>query len=199
MGQYEALLNRLGGEKRAKAFLAGQLVVVSPDQVIKPAILKIDRSKPFDPAISIGTGWTIWRGPKNGNGLEGDEEQDGRSLAITELDPTRLISQTGFKKTETSLVGEVRLARLTLRAIQADAKIAETLLSEKDQITLKWLEKTLDVAWIEFLGTILRNPDGNRYSLYLYRSPDGSSWLSFYRWLGYDRDALCSALGFASN
>lgn len=37
----------------------------------------IDRAKPFNSAEFIGSDWNVWRGPKDGNGLEGEEEQDG--------------------------------------------------------------------------------------------------------------------------
>lgn len=195
-GQTEALLNRLGGEERAKLFLSGQLVVVSPDQVFKPSILKIDRTNPFDPAKFIGEGWSIWRGPKKGKGLEGDEEQDSRSLAITELDPTKLIAQTGLNEDETTVTGEEKRARLLLKAIQADAKIGQTLYEEEGQTTLKWLHKTLNLTWIEFLGTTLRDSNGNRSALYLYRDV-GGSWGWDYDWLDSYRYAGAPALGVA--
>jgi hypothetical protein len=196
MGQFEALINKLGGEERTKLFLSGQLVVVSPDQVSKPSILKIDRTNPFDPAKFIGEGWSIWRGPKDGKGLEGDEEQDSRSLAITELDPTKLFAQTGLNEDETTVTGEEKRARLMLKAIQADAKIARVLYEEEGQTTLKWLHKTLNLTWIEFLGTTLRSPGGRRNALYLYRDGDGSwSWGCY--WLDYNRHASYPAVGFA--
>lgn len=50
-------------------------------------ILFIDRSIPFNPAKFIGAGWTIWRGPADGDGLSGEEDHDERSLAIMEIDP----------------------------------------------------------------------------------------------------------------
>lgn len=196
MGQFEALINKLGGEERTKLFLSGQLVVVSPDQVSKPSILKIDRTNPFDPAKFIGEGWSIWRGPKDGKGLEGDEEQDSRSLAITELDPTKLFAQTGLNEDETTVTGEEKRARLMLKAIQADAKIARVLYEEEGQTTLKWLHKTLNLTWIEFLGTTLRGPGGGRDALCLCRGDDGS-WDWGYYWLGFDRGASDPAVGFA--
>jgi hypothetical protein len=168
LGHTEALINKLGGVKRAKLFLSGQLIVVSPDQVFKPSTLNIDRTNPFDPAKFIGEGWSIWRGPKDksdpkySKGLEGDEEQDRRSLAITEIDPAKLLIQTGLKDKETTIVGEEKRARLLLESIQADAKIGEALYKEEGQATLKWLHKTLNVTWLEFLGTtgIIYKNDG---------------------------------------
>jgi len=45
--------------------------------------------------------------------------------------------------------------------------------------------------------TFLRNPNGNRYTLYLYRDDDGS-WNWNYNWLDNDRNASNPALGFAT-
>ncbi len=173
-GQMNAVVKKLGGTPGALKFLRGELVVVPLEHVLKPQVLKIDRTNPFDPATFIGEGWIIWRGPKDGKGLKGDEEQDKRSLAITELDPTKLIAQTGLNEGESTVTGEEKRARLLLKAIQADAKIGEALYKEENQTTLKWLHKTLNVTWLEFLGTTLRYPDGDRGALYLYRSGDGS-------------------------
>lgn len=184
--QTEALLDKIGGKKRAEALLVDELVVVPPGQVFKPSILKIDRTNPFDPAKFIGESWSIWRGPKDGNGLEGDEEQDARSLAITELDLTKLITQTGLEGDESKVAGEVKLARLLLKAIQADAKIAQALCKEKGQTNLRWLHNVLNLTWIEFSGTTLRSPYGQRHSLCLYRFTDGS-WGWGYLWLNIDR------------
>lgn len=43
----------------------------------------------------------------------------------------------------------------------------------------------------------LRNPNGNRYSLYLYRKDDGS-WDWNYNWLDNDRNASNPTLGLAN-
>ena len=197
-GQTEALLNKLGGEERAKLFLSGQLVVVPIERVLKPSIIRIDRANPFNPAKFIGDGCSIWRGPKDGDGLDGAEEQDKRSLAITELDPAKLFLQTGLDEEETTVTGEVKRARLLLRAIQADAKIGQWLYVEKGQATLRWLHETLKVTWIEFLGTTLRDPRGSRIAMYLRKRGDGS-WDWGFDWLGTHRNIGCPALGVESN
>jgi hypothetical protein len=61
---------------------------------------------------------------------------------------------------------------------------------------LKWLHKTFNLTWFEFLGTTLRDSDGNRCALYLYRD-DGGSWYWLCYWLGSDRGANYLALGVA--
>ncbi len=195
-GQLNAIVKKLGGTPGALKFLRGETVVVPLEHVLKPQVLKIDRTTPFDPATFTGEGWSIWRGPKDGDGLKGDEEQDKSSLAITELDPTKLIAQTGLIDDETTVTGEEKRARLLLKAIQADAKIGEALYKEENQTTLKWLHKTLNVSWIEFLGTTLRSPYGRRGALCLYRR-DGGSWDWSAGWLDRSRSASDTALGFA--
>lgn len=115
-----------------KSFLIKKLKeVVEEYKNLYPEIpvlkIKIDRNQPFNPEKFIGQGWTFWKGPANGDGLSGEVEQDARSLAISEIDCSRFIIQTGLEKGETVITGEVKRARLILQAIQADAKIAQTL------------------------------------------------------------------------
>jgi hypothetical protein len=164
--------------------------------ILGPGTLIIDRSKAFDPAKFIGSGWTIWKGPRDGYGLKGEEAQDKRSLAMTEFNLVKAILQTGLEEGETSITGEVKLARLLQQATQADARVAQALFEEEGQTTLRWMHKHLGVTWMEFLGTELRRSDGHRYALYLYRNGDGS-WDWRYRWLDNGRDAGDRALGFA--
>ncbi|MEY2664813.1 MAG: hypothetical protein RIT04_621 [Candidatus Parcubacteria bacterium] len=164
--------------------------------ITAPGTLPIDRSRPFNPAKFIGGGWTIWKGPEDGDGLTGKEEQDERSLAITEINLANLIIQTGLREGETRVTGEAKQARLMLTAIQADAKIAQMLYEEEGQTTLRWMYKHLDVSWIEFLGTTLRDPRGSRIALCLYRR-DGGLWSNGARYLNEQRYATSPALGFA--
>ena len=62
-------------------------------------IVKVDRSLPFDPAKFIGKGWTI-------------EEQDERSLALSEVDLTKVRFEDMLKSGESSIQGEEKLKRL---------------------------------------------------------------------------------------
>jgi hypothetical protein len=152
---------------------------------------------PFTPAKF---GCTIWRGGVKGKGLAGEEEQDKRSLSKTTFDPAKMTEaniQTGLNEGEQCISGEVKLARLIAKAIQADARFAQTLLEEEGQKTLRFLHDALGITWLEFLGTVLRDPDGYRCALCLYRKGDGS-WNWYYYWLDDDRRAGNPALGFAS-
>ncbi|TAK57792.1 hypothetical protein EPO17_01015 [Patescibacteria group bacterium] len=170
-------------------------------KITPPPPLVIDRTHPFDPSTFIGQGWTIWKGEASGNGLSGEEEQDKRSLIITELDASKLTKEgnflTGLEGNESVIVGEKKLARLIVKAIQADAKIAEALYKEEGQKTLRFLYDTLGVTWMEFLGTVLRGPGGGRFALCLCRLGSGG-WGWCCDWLDSGRDAGNPALGLAS-
>ncbi len=134
-------------------------------------VIKIDRSKPFDPVSFIGEGWSI-------------EEQDERSLVITELDLTKIQFKTMLRDDENIVKGEEKLRRLKKAAyVRLDARIFQTLWENQYLIPEKWKEKTKgNTTFICFDGTILRSPDGNRCVLYLYWY-DGR-WLWHYSWLG---------------
>jgi len=153
----------------------------------EPKIIPIDRSQPFDSAAfkGLGGGWTIWRGPKDGDGLTGEEEQDSRALAITELDLSKIRFETGLEGKETSVKGETKLARLKkANYVRLDAKVFQTLWENQHLIPLQWKEKTNgNTTYIFFDGTVLRGPYGYRYVLCLYWHDDAWSWDA--RWLGH--------------
>lgn len=145
--------------------------------------MKINRTKEFDLVKFIGKNWAI-------------ESENEESLKIKDLDISKLVLHTGLKGNETYITGEERLKRLE-GTILLDASIAQTLYEEKGQKTLEEIYGKLGCMWIEFLGTILRDPHGNRRALCLYRSVDGS-WSWGCRWLYDDRRASFPALGFES-
>lgn len=149
-------------------------------------ILHINRSTPFAPASFIGDGWTIWKGPADGNGLEGEEEYDTRSTALTELDLTKVKLVTMLKSGETSITGEERLKRLKEAGhIRLDAKIFQTLWENKPLIPESWKEKINgNTKFVSFDGTVLRSSGGDRCILYLYWLGDKWHWL--YDWLVND-------------
>lgn len=170
--------------RRLVAFLNNGLNFVMKGQ----NVLLIDRTKPFNPAV-IGSGWTIWRGPKDGDGLKGEEEQDARSLALTKVDFSKVLFTACLKKGELYITGEEKLSRhAAANHVRLDANIGQALLEEKDQATLNWMYTTFNITWFELPGTVLRDSNGIRYFLYLYRLGDGR-WRWHYRWLGYDRRA----------
>jgi hypothetical protein len=136
-------------------------------------IVKVDRSSPFDPAKFIGKGWTI-------------EEQDERSLALSEVDLTKVRFEDMLKSGENSIQGEEKLNRLKKAGhIRLDAKFFQTLWENRQMISASWKEKIGgNIRYIVFDGTVLRNSPGNRYVLCLYW--DGDIWIWNYCWLGND-------------
>lgn len=171
--------------RRLVAFLNNGLNFVMKD----PGVLLINRTKPFDPATFIGIGWTIWRGPKDGNGLKGEEEQDARSLAMTEIDFSKALFTACIKEGELYITGEEKLTRhMATNHVRLDARVGQALLEECGQATLNWLYTTFNITWFELPGTVLRDSDGDRCFLCLCRSDDGRwDWNCY--WLGNDRDA----------
>mgnify|MGYP001574659035 FL=1 len=148
---------------------------------VQSSILPIPRAIPFNPAEFLGSGWSIWKGPADGDGLSGEEEQDERSLAITELDLSRVQLVTCLNEGEECITGEERLKRLKENNfIRLDASIFLTLWQNQHFIPGVW--KKTNTTFIFFEGTILRSPGGARCVLCLFW--DGSEWFWLYfHWL----------------
>ncbi len=132
-------------------------------------LICIDRTTPFDPSAFMGKGWSI-------------EEQDERSLRITELDLNKVTFETMLRSGEVSIQSEEKIRRLKeVGHIRLDAKVLQTLWEEESLIPENW--KTSD-GGILFGGTILRNSDGDRCVLCLRWN--GRVWDWFYSWLDVD-------------
>lgn len=121
----------------------------------EPKVIPIDLSKSFDPAF-IGEGWKI-------------EEQDERSLALSEIDLTKVRLETMLEGRETSVNGEEKLKRLKKAGhIRLDAKVFQMLWENQHLIPERWKEQTNgNTTFIYFDGTILRDSRGRRYVLCL--------------------------------
>ena len=170
--------------------VAGYFSIINHDgrDLVDLNVLQVDRAKPFDPRSFIGQGWTIWKGSINGNGLSGEEEQDRVSLELSKIPLKDILAVSSLKSGESYITGEEALRRLhSGKNICLDANVAKGLYEEEGQTSLRWLYTHRGIEWVEFPGTTLRYANGNRYSLYLYRSDDGS-WRWDYYYLGIDRD-----------
>ena len=126
------------------------------------------------------------------------EEQDERALVITEVDLSKIRLETTLKPGETPVIGEERLKRLKKAGhIRLDAKVFQTLWENQSLIPEKWKEKTNgNTTYIFFDGTVLRDPDGDRYALCLYWY-DGE-WYWYYDWLDVDFGASYPSAVLAS-
>jgi len=146
---------------------------------------KIIRAVPFDPAKFIDKGYTIWRGPSDGYGLEGEEEQDARSLVLKEVELSKLLFETCLQKGESLIKGKEKLKRLkSAGRIRLDARFGAALYKEPGYRTLEWLRANRGIAWVDFPGTTIRVPFGHQYVLDLYFG--GSGWYWYVRWLEND-------------
>lgn len=134
-------------------------------------VIMINRFKLFNPAKFIGKGWTI-------------EEQDERSLALTEIDLSKVKFETCLQEGETNIQGEEKLKRLKQADhIRLDAHFFLTLWKNKHLIPESWKEKTNgNTTFIFFDGTVLRGPGGRRYVLCLCWRDGRWDWRCY--WLG---------------
>ncbi|MEK7080279.1 MAG: hypothetical protein AAB925_00400 [Patescibacteria group bacterium] len=143
---------------------------------------------PFDPQKFFNKDWMFWKGPKDGDGLNGEEERDRASMALTEVDFEKTDFLTCLKEGETSITGEEKLVRLrklnrTLYGANVFIGLWQDYQQNKDQGLLEKLYQQKGVMYVDFFGDILRGPRGDRCVLCLYRGGDGSwdwrcSWLN---------------------
>lgn len=138
------------------------------------ALVAIIRNR-FNPAEFIGQGWSIVA-----------DETDARSLALTELDLTKVQQVTMLKDGETYVKGEEKLKRLkSSDYIRLDADIFLMLWENQHLIPESWKEKVNgNTRYIYFDGTVLRGPSGGRYVLCLYWYVGGWGWRV--DWLDFD-------------
>ncbi len=151
----------------------------------EPKVIPIDRTSAFDPVAFIGEGWSI-------------VEEDERSLALGEVDLTKVNFETMLKERESSVVGEEKLKRLKDAGhIRLDAKVFQTLWENQHLIPASWKEPTNgNTTYVFFDGTILRNSRGSRCVLCLYW--DDGEWDWRYGWLDDKWDARYPSAVLAS-
>lgn len=140
----------------------------------EPKVITINRGR-FNPAEFIGEGWSIVA-----------EETDQRSVALTELDLTRVQHVTMLRDGETYVKGEEKLKRLKKDGrIRLDADVFHTLWENQHLIPESWKEPINgNTRFVYFDGTVLRDSDGDRYVLYLCWL-DGQ-WYWLVTWLDFD-------------
>lgn len=144
----------------------------------------------FDPAKFINKGWAFWKGPKDGNGLKGEEERDKASLALTEVDFEKTDLLTCLKQGESSINGEKKFIRLRKlgRPVYGATQFMglwQDYQQNRAQSMLENLYQQKGVTYVDFFGDILRSPVGYRSVLCLYRIDDGL-WCWHCYWLDSD-------------
>ena len=186
---------------RAKLIRNLELFLANGAQVLigEPKVIQIDRSTSFNPATFIGAGWTIWKGPKDGKGLEGEEEQDARSLTLTEVDLSQVLFQDCLRVNESYHTGEECLTRFIAQGdIRLDAAIFHYLWQNQHLIPAPWKEPINgNTRYVFFDGTTLRNSDSRRCTLYLFWHDDRWRWRV--DWLNRNRRANYPSVLLASS
>jgi hypothetical protein len=162
----------------------------------KPALAEVRAtiirpSVPFDPAALFGCNWTIWRGPADGNGREGEEECDQRSWTISELDLSQVTLDVCLRDGEDYTDGEERHRRLKAEKadhVRLDPDFAVALRGDPGKYPDPWKRTTQgEIIFVHWDGYVLRHPGGYRASLV-------SAWRNgrvevFYVWLDNNRNA----------
>lgn len=158
--------------------------------------------KPFNPAEFISERWSIWRGPTNGNGLEGEEDIDSRSLGLAEIKVSSLLFET-YPKDGQRITGEEKLKRLkAANLIRLGGNVFLGLWRDYEanrrNSILECLYKTRNITYLDFFGLILRSSDAYRYVLSLHRE-DGGWWGQGFRWLNSEWNTDDWSAVFASS
>ena len=177
----------LPAEQRGKMFAT---FIANQFHVSAGAVPRLFLAKSFNPSEFLGEGWTIWKGPNDGDGLSGEEDIDLRSGDLTEINSASFIFETRLKEGEKSITGEEKLRRLKEEKpefIRFGGNVFlglwEDYQTSKENSILEWLYRTFGITFMDFPGLVLRLPDGGRYVLCLRRGDDGA-WRWFYYWLG---------------
>jgi len=145
--------------------------------IMETMTLFIDRTEPFDRVKYLGKEWVI-------------DEQDERSLALSQIDVSKIDLQTMLNGKEEHLDGEKSLGRLKeISHICLDAKVGQILYENQDMIPTSWKQKIAGrTIRIYFSGTIFRNSHGLRSILCLFWK--GQRWHLYHDWLDYDHTII---------
>jgi hypothetical protein len=152
--------------------------------------LKLALDKVFNPAEFIGEKWTVWKGPADGDGLNGDED------CVSEPDTVdfeQVVLETHLQEGDKGSVhGEEKMKRVrasknrqlggkAFLALWSDWQACKNAGRPEDSV-LEKLRKAKKIGnVIYFFGLTLRRPSGGRSVLYLFFS--GREWRWCYRWL----------------
>jgi hypothetical protein len=147
---------------------------VTPRSKVQSLIVPVDRANPFDLKTYGSLGWSI-------------EEQDERSLALTEIDLGKIELVTTQQLGETSVSRGVLLSRLKAQGyIRLDAKVLQVLIENKSLIPEAWKRRVDDdrIFAIFFDGTVFRTSEGRLCTLFLFWGHNNYGW----RWLAHGID-----------
>ncbi len=134
------------------------------------------------PLVILAQGWSFWKGPKDGDGLSGEEERDKVSMNRKEVDFNDEVDFLDrLAENEISISGEekiVRLKKLGRMIYGLNVFLGLWLdydsYEDKSESVLGRLRQGRGMTHVDFLGDVLRNPDGKRCGLQIYLDDDGS-------------------------
>lgn len=124
-------------------------------------------------------GWSIWKGPLQGDGLEGEEDRDQANDQLSMVDIAKVVVDDCILPGEHMITGEEKLLRLKAvpGRILLDARVAAILWNDYqesgDDSILEWLYCERQVSYVDFFGEILRSPDKDRQVFCLDRDSRG--------------------------
>ena len=160
-----------------------KLILLGLATVIQ-ACLKLALDKVFNPSEFIGSDWKIWKGPADGDGLEGDKDCVPEPDVV---DFEQIVMETHLQGKETSVHGEEKMRRA--RASQNKQLAGKAFLAlwnnwlacknagKPEDSILERLRKSGKIGnVIYFFGLALRSPVGSRLVLCLYFYGEGWNW-----------------------
>lgn len=155
-------------------------------------------TRPFNPEKVFGAGYSIWRGPANGDGLKGVEDRDSAAAAVTEVDFADVDFVSVHEQDEVSVKCEEILTRtMKLGRIRHGGGVfmglKEDYYLHGEGSVLERLYQEKGITALFLLGDILRNPNGQRCVLYFERDKDGKWWWHGL-WTGIDLHECLAAV-----
>lgn len=155
---------------------------------LESPIVKLDHQIEFDPVTFSGKGWSIWKGPIDGDGLTGEEDRDLREKKIEQFLLAEMLRKVCLKEGETSIKGEEKQVRLKADQKKVRLGLATFLFFNQNLHLLEWLYKKLGVRYLDFPGLVLRSPGGSRYVFSFCRDDVRGGWSMDLNWLGLGRN-----------
>lgn len=124
----------------------------------------------LDPSKIFKEGVTIWRGPSDGLGLDGDLDTNIYSGRMTLVDPYEVQLVNMLRPSETTITGDGRLNRLKQRkSVCLDARFCCALYEKPERLPSEWIRRLkVEDLRICFDGLIFRSPAGARLVMYLH-------------------------------
>lgn len=146
-----------------------------------------------------------WKGPADGNGLEGEEDRDAREDNLSSVDWSQVLLETHIQEGEASITGEEKLRRaknsdnIQLGGRSFFSLWEDYLDNREDSVLEKLRRKRKGVKTILFLGLVLRFSDGSRNVLSLRFNDSDSEWYWDNTSLGYHFHGFSHSASLASN